>query len=179
MAVVIFRYYRARRRGGKAVRFEQVHSTRKPGEMARRHGRSFRASPFRATTGRDGAEAWPFVSSKSIPRDNRARRRWGKFVCGNRALLRIIIWWIEWYEADVYYEEVVMKVISLFAILNEAPISEKPRFQTTFKRLLSDRGLITPRDWQSHKNQANDLAIEVFNIADDIVKYNPKIIDDG
>jgi hypothetical protein len=72
-----------------------------------------------------------------------------------------------------------MKVISLFAILNDAPISEKPRFQTTFKRLLSDRGLITPRDWQSHKNQANDLAIEVFNIADDIVKYNPKIIDDG
>jgi hypothetical protein len=168
MAVVIFRYYRARRRGGKAVRFEQVHSTRKPGEMARRHGRSFRARPFRATTGRDGAEARPFVSSKSIPR--RLAPTWGKFVCGNR---------IEWYEADVYYEEVLMKVISLFAILNDAPISEKPRFQTTFKRLLSDRGLITPRDWQSHKNQANDLAIEVFNIADDIVKYNPKIIDDG
>jgi hypothetical protein len=68
-------------------------------------------------------------------------------------------------------------VISLAAILKDAPDTEKPRFQTTFKQLVSDLGLSTPEDWRAHLIQADDLKNEVFKVADDIVKYNPKITD--
>jgi hypothetical protein len=67
--------------------------------------------------------------------------------------------------------------ISFAAIQNDAPDHEKPRFQTTFRQLLSDRGLSTPKDWRSHLSQANDLKDEIFKAADEIVKCNPKITD--
>jgi hypothetical protein len=85
----------------------------------------------------------------------------------------------EGYHREAMFWIEMFFAISLFAILNDAPDLEKPRFQTTFKQLLSDRGLITPREWQYHKDQADNLKNEFFNIADDIVEHNPKIIDDG
>jgi hypothetical protein len=67
--------------------------------------------------------------------------------------------------------------IALVAIQNDAPQEEKPRFQATFGRLLSDLGLTTPDDWASRLRQAGSLADEVFKAADDIVEHNPGVMD--
>jgi hypothetical protein len=68
-------------------------------------------------------------------------------------------------------------VIALAVIQNDAPEEEKPRFQATFGRLLSDLGLRTPDDWRSRLRQARKLADEVFRVADDIVVHNPGVMD--
>jgi hypothetical protein len=68
-------------------------------------------------------------------------------------------------------------VIALAAIQSDAPEEEKPHFQATFGRLLSDLGLTTPDDWASRLRQAGSLADEVFKVADDIVEHNPQVMD--
>jgi len=67
--------------------------------------------------------------------------------------------------------------IALAVIQNDAPQEEKPCFQATFGRLLSDLGLTTPDDWRSRLRQARKLVGGVFKVADDIVAHHPGVID--
>jgi hypothetical protein len=72
---------------------------------------------------------------------------------------------------------VVLHYLSNAAIQNDAPEEEKPKFQAGYKDLLRGLGLLAPEAWPSRRQAAQELADEVFQIADRVVESHPDIVD--
>jgi hypothetical protein len=79
---------------------------------------------------------------------------------------REAMWWI-W----------VCHGIASGALRTDAPDEEKPVFQAGTDRLLADMGLSDPENWPARAEQAEALADEVFQLAEQIVAYDPDIVD--
>lgn len=68
-------------------------------------------------------------------------------------------------------------LVSLLAILNDAPPADKQHFQQGFDALLERCGLASMETWPLRIEQSRQLAEEVFTLADAWVAKNPEILD--
>ena len=68
-------------------------------------------------------------------------------------------------------------LLSNSAIQMDAPEDEKPQFQMIVDEFVSDLGLRTSEDISSRYQRAKELTDSIFEVADDIVRRNPDIVE--
>ena len=80
------------------------------------------------------------------------------------------------YHREAMFWIEVFLAISMAAIHNDAPETDKLHFQNALNKLLKDLGRSTPDDWALRYLQANSLKDAIFELADTIVQHHPEIV---